>query len=272
MKKKLWEMGMAVLLLTGVFWLAREGAKMASATGQEENFVVVVDPGHGGSDPGKVGIHKEKEKDINLSIALKVKDELEKHKVKVIMTREKDQELADPDSSGKKVQDLKRRCKMIHEIQPDCVLSIHQNSYPEEYVNGAQVFYYENSAEGKKLGEILQEHLVEKLDKENHRKAKGNSTYYMLKKTDAVLVIVECGFLSNNKEALLLVKEDYQERIAEAICEGTMEYLSGEKEKKLLCTPCTATIQNPFQIVCGNGSLACMSRDFVTFVPKLLAG
>ena len=59
---------------------------------------------------------------------------------------------------------------------------------------GHRSFYYEDSSEGKKLAEILQKHLVEVLDKENHRQAKGNRTYYMLKKTEATLVIVECGF------------------------------------------------------------------------------
>ncbi len=89
------------------------------------------------------------------------------------MTRENDVDLSEGDGGNSKVQDLKRRCEMVRKIQPDCVLSIHQNSYPEEAIHGAQVFYYEDSSEGKKLAEILQKHLVEVLDKENHRQAKG---------------------------------------------------------------------------------------------------
>lgn len=223
-KKKIWEMTMACLLLLSVFWLAREGAKMVSS--QKKSIpVVVVDPGHGGSDPGKVGIHKEQEKDINLQIALLVKKNLEKEKVKVVMTRETDKDLADDSARNRKAQDLKQRCRMIHEIQPDCVISIHQNSYPEEAIKGAQVFYYEGSQEGKKLGEIMQRNLVEGLDKANHRQAKGNRSYYLLKKTDAVLSIVECGFLSNAQEATLLSTKKYQEKVAKAICKGTLEYL-----------------------------------------------
>lgn len=191
MKKKILEMGMALLLLTGVFWLAREGARMVSGTAGKEEFVVIVDPGHGGSDPGKVGIHKEQEKTINLQIAMMVKKALEKKSVKVIMTREEDADLAGDDARSRKAQDLKNRCEMIHRIHPDCVISIHQNSYPDEAIHGAQVFYYDTSAEGKKLGEIMQKNLVEGLDKENHRQAKGNRSYYLLKKTDATLVIVE---------------------------------------------------------------------------------
>ena len=65
------------------------------------------------------------------------------------MTRENDVDLSEGDGGNSKVQDLKRRCEMVRKIQPDCVLSIHQNSYPEEAIHGAQVFYYEDSSEGK---------------------------------------------------------------------------------------------------------------------------
>lgn len=232
MKKKIWELGMTLLLLIGVFWLARTGARFTAGDAGESRGVVLIDSGHGGSDPGKIGIHQEKEKDINLQIAKKLKKQLEKNQVKVYMTRETDEDLSDHNGGSSKVQDLRNRCEMIREIQPDCVLSIHQNSYPEEAVYGAQVFYYEDSTEGKKLAEILQKYLVEKLDPTNHRQAKGNKTYYMLKKTEATLVIVECGFLSNDREASLLSDNSYQKKVAKAICEGTMEYLSQNTRQK----------------------------------------
>ena len=221
MKKKKWELGMTALLLTGVFWLARTGARLTGADAGAGNGVVLIDSGHGGSDPGKIEIHQE--------IAKRLKKQLEKYGVKVYMTRENDVDLSEGDGGNSKVQDLKRRCEMVRKIQPDCVLSIHLNSYPEEAIHGAQVFYYEDSSEGKKLAEILQKHLVEVLDKENHRQAKGNRTYYMLKKTEATLVIVECGFLSNWKEAADLNAEEYQDRLAWTLHMGIMEFLNGEK-------------------------------------------
>ena len=138
MKKKIWELGMTVLLLTGVFWLARTGARLTGADAGAGNGVVLIDSGHGGSDPGKIGIHQEKEKDINLQIAKRLKKQLEKNGVKVYMTRENDVDLSEGDGGNSKVQDLKRRCEMVRKIQPDCVLSIHQNSYPEEAIHGAQ--------------------------------------------------------------------------------------------------------------------------------------
>jgi len=228
-KKKIWEMSMGILLLAGIFWIAREGAKMVPVHTEKKSFLVVVDPGHGGSDPGKIGVHKEKEKDINLKISLKVRDKMEKENIQVVMTREKDQDLADEDSQNRKIQDLKKRCEIIHQTQPDCVVSIHQNSYPDENIKGAQVFYYEDSQEGKHLGGIMQKNLVEGLDKNNHRQAKGNKSYYLLKKTDATLVIVECGFISNSEESALLSSEKYQEQVAQSIVKGIKEYLETSK-------------------------------------------
>ncbi|NCC43458.1 MAG: N-acetylmuramoyl-L-alanine amidase CwlD [Clostridia bacterium] len=221
---------MGCLLLVGVFWLARTGARLVASQSDDGDYIVVVDSGHGGQDPGKIGIHGELEKDINLQIALRLKKHLEKENVEVVMTREKDQDLADDNAQNRKVQDMKRRCEMIHEIQPDCVISIHQNSYPDESVKGAQVFYYQDSVEGERMAKIIQEKLIDKLDRENHRQAKGNGSYFLLKKTDAPLVIVECGFLSNSEEALLLKDEEYQEKVAEAVCEGTVEYLEGSEK------------------------------------------
>lgn len=230
MKKKILELSMGCLLLVGVFWLARTGARLVASQSDDGDYIVVVDSGHGGQDPGKIGIHGELEKDINLQIALRLKKHLEKENVEVVMTREKDQDLADDNAQNRKVQDMKRRCEMIHEIQPDCVISIHQNSYPDESVKGAQVFYYQDSVEGERMAKIIQEKLIDKLDRENHRQAKGNGSYFLLKKTDASLVIVECGFLSNSEEALLLKDEEYQEKVAEAVCEGTVEYLEGSEK------------------------------------------
>ena len=108
MKKKIWELGMTLLLLIGVFWLARTGARLTGAGAGESRGVVLIDSGHGGSDPGKIGIHQEKEKDINLQIANRLKKQLEKNEVQVYMTRETDTDLSDGTGGNSKVQDLKR--------------------------------------------------------------------------------------------------------------------------------------------------------------------
>ena len=139
------------------------------------------------------------------------------------MTRESDAGLADS-----KVEDLKARVALINEKKPVIAVSIHQNSYSEESIHGAQVFYYTHSKNGEKAAKILQEAMLA-VDSDNTRQAKENDTYYLLKKTQIPTVIVECGFLSNQKEAGLLVTEEYQEKMAQAVAKGIEEYiLSGE--------------------------------------------
>ena len=108
-------------------------------------------------------------------------------------------------------------------------VSIHQNSYPEEYVHGAQVFFYETSVEGKKLAEAIQTRLVQDIEPENKRQVKANDSYYLLKKTPTPIVIVECGFLSNQEEGEKLCTDLYQEKVAWAIHLGILQYLNSEK-------------------------------------------
>ncbi len=217
-------------LLFAVLLLARqEQTALVSGSSilpREEGRCVVIDAGHGGADPGKIGINGALEKDVNLEIALLVKAYLEAQDVKVVMTRDTEEGLYDADAANKKVQDMKRRIAIIDETAPELTVSIHQNSYPEEYVKGAQVFYYTGSTEGQKLAELLQESLVKRVDGENHRQIKPNDSYYLLKKTATPIVIVECGFLSNSAEAEKLCSRDYQERVAWAIHMGVLQYLN----------------------------------------------
>lgn len=235
MKKRWMELAMAVLLIVGIFGLSREGAKLVSQQKKGE-VTVVLDAGHGGTDPGKIGVNGEKEKELNLEITLLVKERLEKQKINVVLTRESDMGLYDAGSNNKKVQDLQRRCELIHKTAPRCTVSIHQNSYTTSDVKGAQVFYYNHSAEGKKLAEGLQSALVEGVDPTNHRQAKGNTSYYLLKKTDVPIAIVECGFLSNPEEAQLLPTKEYQEKLADAICKGILQYLEMDNKSEKTIT------------------------------------
>ena len=226
-----------VLLLSVLFTIGRGEAERVSSTsasvavggygsGKEEKKKVVLDAGHGGADPGKIGINGALEKDVNLQITLLVKRYLEAQDVEVILTRESEEGLYDADASNKKVQDMKRRIEKIEEAAPAIAVSIHQNSYPEEYVKGAQVFYYTNSVEGQKLAQLVQDILVQRVEPDNRRQIKPNDSYYMLKKASVPIVIVECGFLSNSDEAEKLCDPEYQERVAWAIHMGILQYLN----------------------------------------------
>lgn len=187
---------LAVLLVLAMAVLARESAQFASvleehATGGEEPVTIVIDAGHGGMDPGKVGINGALEKDINLAIALKLEKSLEEQGIHVVMTRTDDNGLYKESDTNKKVHDMKNRLTIIEEAKPVIVVSIHQNSYPDASISGVQVFYYKNSAKSKEAAEIMQRQLIKTLKPEKEREAKDNSSYYLLKKTSVPIMIVE---------------------------------------------------------------------------------
>ncbi|MGN0402961.1 MAG: N-acetylmuramoyl-L-alanine amidase [Acetatifactor sp.] len=228
--KKLLSVVVSLLFLLSLAYAGKRTALSAAGAGTEgraSEVCIVLDPGHGGIDPGKIGINGAKEKDINLQITERVKEYLEANDVRVVMTRESDEGLYDAGADNKKVQDMKRRIALIDETAPSVTVSIHQNSYPEESIHGAQVFYYTGSSAGQKLAENIQKSLVQRVDPGNKRQVKENSSYYLLKKTGLPIVIVECGFLSNSAEAEKLGSADYQDRIAWAVCMGILQYLSG---------------------------------------------
>ncbi len=222
------ELVLLILLLIGLAAVSRHLEKQTlSEKVDTKEKVVVVDCGHGGDDPGKVGINDVLEKDINLQIGKRVKKKLEKKGYEVIMTREKDETLAEKSSSNKKIQDMKARVAMINETAPSIAISIHQNSYQGESVHGAQIFYYSHSTDGEEAAKIMQEAFLS-ADPDNTRQAKANDTYYLLKRTEVPTIIVECGFLSNRKEAELLAGEEYQKKVAKAIVSGVEKYLSSK--------------------------------------------
>lgn len=210
----------ALLFLAALLLVSRHVSRYVSGAQVEaKKNMVILDPGHGGSDPGKIGVNGVIEKDVNLKIAKRTRDILKKKKIEALLTREEDTMLAGEGEPNKKVQDMKARVDMINRNAPSLAVSIHQNSYHQEEVSGAQVFYYTHSEKGKAAAQIMQEALLA-CDAENTRKAKANDTYYLLKRTEAPTMIVECGFLSNRREAKLLVSEDYQEKMAQAISKG----------------------------------------------------
>lgn len=142
------------------------------------------------------------------------------------MIREEDEGLYEETSSNKKQEDMRRRCEKIDQAEPVFTVSIHQNSYSSESVHGPQVFYYSQSAGGKSVAEAIQSALNEGLSVDRPRETKANDTYYLLKKTKSPIVIVECGFLSNQQEEAKLMTEEYQQKVAQAISDGIGAYLA----------------------------------------------
>lgn len=222
MRKKMMAATMVVVLFV-VAVLCVESRETLKRT--KGNQVVAIDPGHGGFDPGKVGVTGVLEKDINLAISFKVRKKLEKKGVQVIMTRMTDDAICSPEEKNKKMADMRNRVEIINASNAAIAVSIHQNSFTDSSSKGAQVFYYTGSKEGEKLAKILQTSIREKIGDNNRRLEKANSDYYVLRKVSCPVVIVECGFLSNPGEEALLGEEDYQEKVADGIAAGILQFL-----------------------------------------------
>lgn len=188
------------------------------------NYTVVVDPGHGGSDPGSIGYKtKIHEADLNLTLSLMLKDKLESAGINVIMTRKDNNALIEGSGKKWKKEDMQKRKELIKQYRPNMVISLHQNSYTNHSLRGAQVFYDKTSDISKQIADFIQEQFKEGLDKSI--KATSPGDYFMLKCTYAPSVIVECGFLSNAEDEKLLTTPEYQEKIVDCIYKGIVKFL-----------------------------------------------
>lgn len=181
---------------------------------------IVIDAGHGDWDPGKVSDNGILEKDINLEISKNLQLYLEQSGGFVLNTRIDDTALAE-----QKREDLAERKNIANDSDVDILVSIHQNSFPDSNVSGAQVFYYDGSEQSEKLANCIQTRLKE-IDNSNNRIEKSSTSYYILKETTIPAVIIECGFLSNPNEVYLLSNKEYQNKISWAIYLGILDYYS----------------------------------------------
>lgn len=186
------------------------------------NKVIIIDPGHGGFDPGKPGINGLDEKHLNLDIALLLRNYLERSGAIVMMTRTTDDDVDGMDGVKHKSKDMVERKKIS--ADGDILVSIHQNSFTQPSVHGAQAFYNNQSEQGKLLAKSIQDHIKLYTDPTNKRQAKSNTNYYVLKATQIPAVIVECGFLTNPEEEKKLNSEDYQDLMARGIYMGIIRY------------------------------------------------
>lgn len=188
--------------------------------------VIAIDPGHGGYDPGKLGNSGDDEKHINLAISLYLRQYLEQNDFIVIMTREEDVDLYVDDGSGRKMKtiDLTNRKDIIVKTDPDALICIHVNSFPESKYHGAQTFYPKGNEESKELSIIIQEELVRVLDNNNKRVALEKDDVYMIKGLDMPASLIECGFLSNPQEEQKLNDPQYQQKVAWSIYVGLERY------------------------------------------------
>ena len=169
MKQYFFRNFLILLLLTFSFFSARAIHAFADYyTSDDKSITIVIDPGHGGPDPGKISPSGILEKDINLQISSTLKTLLKNRGYNVIMTRYDDNDLSSENSKHTKVDDLAKRVSIMSQDDVSLVVSIHQNSYTQESVKGPQVFYYKDSAKGKKLAASIQEALLPPNCLKNH--------------------------------------------------------------------------------------------------------
>ena len=210
-----------VLLLSCSFALSAASAAAVPANAP----CIVLDAGHGGVDPGVVGrTTGEKESDVNLKIVQKLQKLFSDAGFRVVLTRKNAGGLYGLLTKGYKRRDMEERRRIIREAEPDFVLSVHQNTFPSDTSRrGGQVFFREGSAAGEALAVSIQARL-NALGGRSVSALKGD--FFLLECADCPSALVECGFLSNAEEERLLLTDEYQGKIARAVFEGVLSFLS----------------------------------------------
>lgn len=183
--------------------------------------IIVLDAGHGGSDPGKpigkgnyTGMN---EKDINLNIALKLYGLLEADpNIKVYMTR-----------LGDDYPSLQERCDLANEIEADLFVSIHSNAY-ESWVSGTETHYFDDgsakSSINKSKATIIHQSLISATGMPS-RGLKKNNGLFVLRKTAMSAILIETGYMTNVNDASQLVNESFRINAASGIYKGIKEVL-----------------------------------------------
>ena len=197
----------------------------------ESDSLIILDAGHGGTDGGSSAADGTLESDINLEVTLKTDAILGLMGEQTLLVRDKDTDLSSDDAktiAQKKISDIRNRVDLVNSYPNAILISIHQNTFPEEKYHGAQVFY-SKIANSKSLAELLQNNLRSYVDPSNQRNAKEISAdVYLMNHIQVPGVLVECGFLTNPEEAAKLKTAEYQKQLAVTIATTVSNYLSEE--------------------------------------------
>jgi len=220
---------LALLALSAAKYMDAAASRQAQAVlaWSVVNKVVVIDPGHGGFDPGVVVEKGVMEKDITLAIGKRLAADLRQAGAIVLMTRDADNDLSEPGTADlveKKQEDLKKRVALANENKADLLISIHVNSIPSSAPRGAQTFVQPGFPESKKAGQAIQSGLSGFL--KNTDRLTKEADYYITRTTSIPAVLVETGFISNTRESRLLQDPAYQGKVSWAIYAGIARYFA----------------------------------------------
>ncbi len=190
---------------------------------------VVLDPGHGGEDCGAIGINGILEKDINLMISEDLRELLMFAGYEAVPTRTEDILLYDRnvDYKGrKKVLDLAARRKTADAEAPDIFVGIHMNAFPQEKYSGLTVYYSPNTESSALAAESVRKNVIEQLQPNNNREMKAaGKNIFLLDRLSCPAILIECGFLSNEKECALLSDEEYRRKLSYVIFSALSTFL-----------------------------------------------
>lgn len=173
---------------------------------------VYVDAGHGGTDPGAIGINGVKESTITLAVAKYLQTELKRQGITVKMSREKDTAKA-----------LATRCNEANKFGANIVVSIHCNAHPKADANGTETFIYKKGGNAEKIANKVQPNLVSTLGTTNRDVKEGNLA--MVRDTKAPAILCELAFITNKNDCAKLTQATHQKKCAVAICKGICSYL-----------------------------------------------
>lgn len=197
--------------------------------------LIIIDAGHGGKDGGAVAPDGTEEQYLNLSIALKMNDYLIKKGYKTLLIRDDNNSIHDVNANTikeQKVSDIRNRLRISENHKNSLYISVHQNYFTESKYSGTQVFYSPNNPESEVLASFVQKSVVMNLQPDNTRQIKKcDKSVYLMFKTNAVAILAECGFLSNPEELEKLKSEDYQNKMAQAICDGIIDYINTKTQE-----------------------------------------
>ncbi|QYR20885.1 N-acetylmuramoyl-L-alanine amidase [Paenibacillus sp. sptzw28] len=175
--------------------------------------VIVIDPGHGGDDPGMIGVKYETlEKDLNLTTSFYVRDELRRRGARVVMTRTKEDEKPE----------LSERVKISESADADAFVSIHYNS-SKNNASGTLTFYYSETKD-RPLARAVEQRLSGGIGLKSNGISYGD--LHVLRENDTVSTLVELGFLSNARDESIVRGSEYQKKAAKAIVDGVEDYFS----------------------------------------------
>ena len=214
--KKIIKIGTIIVLLISALFINKEVKALLPLSGK----IIIIDPGHGGKDPGTIN-DETYESEINLQISKYLEIELTKMGATIILTREGNYDLSSPNARWRKKSDFDNRINLINNSKANLYLSIHLNYLTDSKYSGAQVFY--NNEENKEIAMVIQETLNNKLQNNRDIKKIPQKTY-MYDKLTVPGVLIECGFLSNPKEKNLLNSSSYQQKIATTIKDALINY------------------------------------------------